>query len=378
MSIKPGLAIAGMVTIAFAIGGCASTVRAAGPPRPPQLAVDISVFYDDLAPYGDWVREAEYGWVWIPGGVPVGWRPYTNGYWVLTDYGWTWVSNWRWGWAPFHYGRWVLHQRHGWVWIPGRVWGPAWVVWRYGPGWVGWAPMPPQPGWSVGMEFGIGGDFDVLIAAHWYSFVPERRFIDRNLGPYFALPARNVTLVRETRYVTNYVTIGNRVVNRSIDVQQIERATGRRIAERRVVDGRDDVRASRSSEVPFRRPNIGPNAPPPERVPRDVGDNRRAIPRDAAQQRELEKREAQETQQLQQEQEREKQRLEALQRQEQQRSAVPRDREQLERQQQAERRAQSDQRQREEAVLKDRQERRRQKADQAQPDRPARRPARGK
>ena len=58
---------------------------------------DVSVFYDELAPYGRWFTLEGYGWVWTPYGVSVGWRPYTYGYWVYTDYGWTWVSRWRWG-----------------------------------------------------------------------------------------------------------------------------------------------------------------------------------------------------------------------------------------------------------------------------------------
>ena len=62
-------------------------------------------------------------------------RPYsTNGYWTMTQYGNTWVSHYPWGWAPFHYGRWVYTSYRGWGWIPGYEWGPAWVEWRSGNG----------------------------------------------------------------------------------------------------------------------------------------------------------------------------------------------------------------------------------------------------
>ena len=112
--------------------------------EPPADVADVSVFYEPLAPYGTWIALPEYGQVWIPHDVSPAWRPYTIGRWVYTDYGWTWVSDQAWGWAPFHYGRWTFVASYGWVWIPGTVWAPAWVVWRHSPGWVGWAPLPPQ------------------------------------------------------------------------------------------------------------------------------------------------------------------------------------------------------------------------------------------
>jgi hypothetical protein len=104
-------------------------------------------FRESLLPYGSWLETAQYGQVWIPSPASTGpdFQPYfSNGRWVFTDYGWTWVSEYNWGWAPFHYGRWVTLPNHGWAWIPGRVWGPAWVHWRAGNGYVGWAPLPPR------------------------------------------------------------------------------------------------------------------------------------------------------------------------------------------------------------------------------------------
>jgi len=44
----------------------------------------------------------------------------------MTDDGMTWVSDYNWGWAPFHYGRWDYNDSYGWFWIPDNEWGPAW------------------------------------------------------------------------------------------------------------------------------------------------------------------------------------------------------------------------------------------------------------
>jgi uncharacterized protein DUF6600 len=104
-------------------------------------------FQTSLAPYGSWVNDDSYGYVWSPSAAVVGagFVPYgTNGHWVLSEYGWTWVSDWNWGWAPFHYGRWTMLGGRGWCWVPGTMWGPAWVSWRSGGGYVGWAALPPR------------------------------------------------------------------------------------------------------------------------------------------------------------------------------------------------------------------------------------------
>jgi len=87
------------------------------------------------------------GRVWHPYDsiVGAGFQPYsTHGHWVYTDAGWAWASDYDWGWAPFHYGRWWIDSLYGWVWLPGSTWAPAWVSWRYGGGYAGWAPLTPM------------------------------------------------------------------------------------------------------------------------------------------------------------------------------------------------------------------------------------------
>lgn len=107
----------------------------------------VAMFYDDLAPYGEWFAVSGYGWVWRPHRTVVGsgFTPYvSDGRWVYTRYGWVFDSRYRWGWAAFHYGRWLHHPRYSWFWVPDTVWGPAWVDWRFGAGHVAWYPLPPR------------------------------------------------------------------------------------------------------------------------------------------------------------------------------------------------------------------------------------------
>ena len=112
----------------------------------------------DLDDNGHWESAPEYGYVWVPTVVVVNWVPYRFGHWCwVAPWGWTWVDDARWGYAPFHYGRWV-HWNNAWAWVPGPrrtrpVYAPALVGWVHGPGFggstafgsnVGWFPLAPR------------------------------------------------------------------------------------------------------------------------------------------------------------------------------------------------------------------------------------------
>ena len=73
-------------------GSSCATMTVASQPQPYE-SISQSQFYDDLAPYGRWVQLNHYGLVWQPWDLPYGWRPYSDGYWVYTDYGWTFESD---------------------------------------------------------------------------------------------------------------------------------------------------------------------------------------------------------------------------------------------------------------------------------------------
>ena len=113
------------------------------------IASDQVNFASELDPYGTWA-ESEFGPVWIPAATDdPEWAPYTQGRWLYSDQGWTFVSDEvisPYGWIVYHYGRWIRHpQNHRWCWIPGTQWAPAWVSWRRGDGFIGWQPLPPEP-----------------------------------------------------------------------------------------------------------------------------------------------------------------------------------------------------------------------------------------
>ncbi|WP_458070190.1 DUF6600 domain-containing protein [Rhodanobacter sp. BL-MT-08] len=79
------------------------------------------VGYQDLAQNGDWDSYSDYGAVWYPSNVDSNWAPYQDGSWAyIAPWGWSWVDNARWGFAPYHYGRWA-HTHRGWGWIPGPI-----------------------------------------------------------------------------------------------------------------------------------------------------------------------------------------------------------------------------------------------------------------
>ena len=116
----------------------------------------FQTFYDQLGDQGTWIQTDNYGYVFQPNVTDPDWAPYTDGHWVYTDVGWTWVSDEPWGWATYHYGRWCNINGTGWVWVPGAVWAPSWCAWREGGGYSAWAPLPPECGDGYAIGAGTG------------------------------------------------------------------------------------------------------------------------------------------------------------------------------------------------------------------------------
>ncbi|MDB5012722.1 MAG: hypothetical protein JWQ25_924, partial [Daejeonella sp.] len=213
----------------------------------PGTSVSFDDFYDNLEPYGTWIDDSQDGYVWQPD-VERGFRPYaTNGHWAMTEYGNTWVSNYSWGWAPFHYGRWRNDSRYGWVWLPGQEWGPAWVSWRSGNGYYGWAPLGPDDD--------IYSDANIPMSS--WVFVPETYIVRTNIYNYYEPQMRLRSLYRNSIFLNNYYRSNNRAYicgPRQID---IERQTRSRIAVYRINSlGRPGETRFRNGYLDIYRPDI--------------------------------------------------------------------------------------------------------------------------
>ncbi len=155
--------------------------------------VSLETFYEELSPYGVWINDPQYGRVWRPDVDQDEFRPYySRGRWEMTKYGNTWVSDYDWGWAPFHYGRWLHSGRRGWLWVPGTQWGPAWVSWRSGGGHYGWAPL--GPGMNINLSIS-------RIPDYYWVFVPQRSIYYNSYPRYDR--RRNVNIYHNTVIINN-------------------------------------------------------------------------------------------------------------------------------------------------------------------------------
>jgi hypothetical protein len=148
----------------------------------------------DLDEYGTWRQTPDYGPVWVPTAVAPGWAPYSAGHWAwVAPWGWTWVDDAPWGFAPFHYGRWVSFGGY-WGWAPGPYYArpyyaPALVAWFGGPG--------------FGIGFGFGGGFGWCPLGWGEPFFP---WYGASRG-YF----RNVNI--NNTHITNITNITNNYYN---------------------------------------------------------------------------------------------------------------------------------------------------------------------
>jgi probable HAF family extracellular repeat protein len=211
------------------------------PPQPPAHkksegpSGDYNVFYSKLSTDGEWVEAGDYGYVFRPRVAQEDWAPYRDGHWVWTDRGWFWHSNEHFGWATYHYGRWVRIAGLGWSWVPGHEWAPAWVSWRKSNNYVGWAPLPP--GAHVDQNSGISGWADSYygLGPKAYTFISYKNWSDPTYQRAFVPPDRTVEIIRETQNITDVRVEKTVIHNFGPQVQVIEQFTNQKLTATKVV-----------------------------------------------------------------------------------------------------------------------------------------------
>lgn len=236
--------------------------------------VDYKEFYEQLAPHGEWIQvnpeevglkpqtarlqnsdykrfslfnllgfndayaasdlNAGMVYVWKPSpelvvtkveGVAPVYVPYTNGQWINTDAGWYFKAPTPVEETVSHHGRWVNSPSAGWLWVPGRVWAPAWVDWKQNDSYVSWAPLPPS-------VYVVNGTMSVpVIDDNNYVIVEKRYFLEPEIYRY-----NNVYYDNGDRILINGMTrpdgiiiVNNAIVNRGPDVNIFQVLYGRNI-----------------------------------------------------------------------------------------------------------------------------------------------------
>ena len=160
------------------------------------VSTDV-VGYSDLDDNGTWQPTPEYGTVWFPRVAAQGWAPYQRGHWdYIAPWGYTWVDDQPWGFAPFHYGRWVsVNGTWGWVPTPPRAEGAVYVRPVYAPALVAW----------VGVGAGIA----------WFALGPRDVYV-----PSYPVSRQYVTNINVSNTTVNTTVVNNyyntTVINKTV------------------------------------------------------------------------------------------------------------------------------------------------------------------
>jgi hypothetical protein len=221
------------------------------------LSQDV-VGYEDLDDYGDWRDDSNYGHVWFPNRVSAGWAPYREGHWDwISPWGWTWVDDASWGYAPFHYGRWVnIGERWGWVAGPANVvpvYAPALVVFMGagGGGNVGWFPLGPR---------------EVYVPSYNVSrgYVNRVNISNTTVNQTTITNVYNTTIVNKTTNITNVTYVNRQVVGAITAVPQRTFVSAQAVGKAAVaVNARELASAplsSRAAVAPSRESVLGSKA----------------------------------------------------------------------------------------------------------------------
>ncbi len=154
--------------------------------------------------------------------TPSTYVPYSNGKWVNTDNGWYFQAATPEEEIVHHYGRWNYSPTLGWVWLPGKVWSPAWVDMKKDDKYMAWAPLP--------FASNIVNDAvkNVVIPADRYVIVEQPHFLDP-VYTYRYIAPDPVVVVSNMSALPGLVVVNNKIVNRGPEVVYVEKVTGQKV-----------------------------------------------------------------------------------------------------------------------------------------------------
>jgi len=185
------------------------------------------VGYADLDDYGDWNQVPEYGSVWIPRSVPPGWAPYREGHWAyVAPWGYSWVDDSPWGFAPFHYGRWIAwNGRWGWVPAPPPPPGGGYVRTVYAPALVAWVAV------GTGVAWFALGPREVYVPSYPVSraYVENINVSNTVVNRTVVTNVYNTTIVNHT-VINNVTYVNQRVPGAIVATSNQAFASGQRVS----------------------------------------------------------------------------------------------------------------------------------------------------
>jgi hypothetical protein len=270
--------------------------------------VDYQIFYDELAGHGEWIQinmnevdikqtdptssslfnknffiksamaqmtaEPAVAFVWRPAVVvdleegEIAWQPYSRGEWVMTDNGWYFLADSEPMEITHHYGRWWNSPDLGWVWLPGKVWSPAWVTWRESDDLIAWSPVPPN-------VFIVNNSIPVVqVPVDNFVVVPKQDFTRPEIYKYMRIENRNNTIIHEMRKLDGPMVVNHTIINRGPEVRTIEAAANTTI-KKRMIDRVNRIRDIRDRSDDVIRTFIAPLRE--VRVEREVKKDQRRV-----------------------------------------------------------------------------------------------------
>ena len=183
------------------------------------VSADV-VGYEDLDDHGTWRRTPDNGYVWFPRTTEQGWAPYHNGHWAYIEpWGYTWVDDQPWGFAPFHYGRWVNYEG-SWGWVPAapRAEGVVYVRPVYAPALVAWVGGPH---FAIGIGVGGGESYSSGVSVGWFPLGPREVYV-----PSYRVSRSYVNNVNVSNTTVNTTVVNNyyntTVVNNNVSVTNVK------------------------------------------------------------------------------------------------------------------------------------------------------------